>query len=751
MYKTPPLKLHSISAIKRIAALLCITTPVLSLIGCSSGSSGGNSVTPITDTITIDPTSASDENLNWGLEEINASTLNNTGGTGTDQLVAIIDTGIDHTHSEFDGKIHTASFTYNGSSTVDESNDHGTHVAGIIAAKQNGFGDKGIAYDSSILSLGLISDPDLTMTQVADGFAYADSYGAKVLNNSWVIGSQAVNSITTADATAAYGTNIVQTGSQLTNNDSVFVWAAGNDADAEVNIMAGLPYHFPELKAGWVAVVAINQNGSIADFSNHCGLAADWCLAAPGADIYSTSHNGKYGTYSGTSVAAPHVSGGLAALKSAFPNLSNQQLLTRILTTANKTGIYANSAIYGNGLLDLAAASAPVGDLKLTADSSQIDAALASSSIVVLPKALLADLGIDTSSANVLLVDSFQSAPFWAKASQFIEEANAPILSIKWSSLFAAKPNRAEEEALSIGQDLALSLNKKTGTDEISGFNLHLGQNNNKFSMGAGSGDAMSANILGLSHQEDWLTNSDEGYLASGYQYHPNINDNIRLNIGVATKNKLDPNNENNQSHSLKTTAGDINTALLGGVAMALENNAELSLQLSAGSIDNMHSQASATGAFAIDDAALSSVKLGLTKKIGDGTLSASLGHANIHTNDDNNSLINLPENIRLTTAKVAYALTDNARHGLRIGASLSKASGEDLELKLPNNIDTNGNISYASYRSDIGNLYDQQAVELNYNFLLNKNITLGMETFWQHANGGDSNFGAIAGFELRD
>ena len=141
---------------------------------------------------------------------------------------------------------------------------------------------------------------------------------------------------------------------------------AGNSALPEVNFHAGLPHLVPELERGWLAVVAVGQDGDLAFYSQECGVAAAWCIAAPGGDrrngtgIYSTVPGG-YGRYQGTSMAAPHVSGALAALKSMFPNLGFQDVRDRILFTANGTGTYADPSIYGQGLLDLDAASRPVG------------------------------------------------------------------------------------------------------------------------------------------------------------------------------------------------------------------------------------------------------------------------------------------------------------------------------------------------------------------------------------------------------
>ena len=121
------------------------------------------------------------------------------------------------------------------------------------------------------------------------------------------------------------------------------------------------PARFPELQGHWLHVVALDRYGTIAAFSNGCGAAQAWCIAAPGTHIVAPNMgdpNGKQ-VGSGTSFAAPMVSGAAAILKSAFPNLSARQVVTLLLMSANKEGHFSNSDVYGRGMLDLEAATRP--------------------------------------------------------------------------------------------------------------------------------------------------------------------------------------------------------------------------------------------------------------------------------------------------------------------------------------------------------------------------------------------------------
>lgn len=143
---------------------------------------------------------------------------------------------------------------------------------------------------------------------------------------------------------------------------AVFVFSTGNEVKREPLAEPGLPALVPELEKGWIAVMALKNDGTAINLkSNYCGLAARWCIAVPGGDggagLLTTQKDGSYGPTAGTSPAAALVSGALAALQSRFPDMTPQQIRERLLSTANRTGIYANSEAYGRGLMDLDAAS----------------------------------------------------------------------------------------------------------------------------------------------------------------------------------------------------------------------------------------------------------------------------------------------------------------------------------------------------------------------------------------------------------
>ena len=116
--------------------------------------------------------------------------------------------------------------------------------------------------------------------------------------------------------------------------------------------------NFIALSNRWLAVVALDRNNRIADYSNGCGDATEWCLAAPATGTTGTSEedDDAIKSFSGTSAAAPHVAGALALLKSAGLEMSMTLHRSVLLRTADSTGHLSNSEIYGAGLVNVSAA-----------------------------------------------------------------------------------------------------------------------------------------------------------------------------------------------------------------------------------------------------------------------------------------------------------------------------------------------------------------------------------------------------------
>jgi subtilisin family serine protease len=309
----------------------------------------------------------------WGLSKIGASAAWDTSTGSASNVVAVVDTGIDYTHPDLAASVWSApaSFTVTiGDQTITcpagshgfnaithtcdpmDDNNHGTHVSGTIAAAgNNGIGITGVNWQGSIMGTkfldasgsGYLSDAIEAIdfaVQARD--ALGDAANVRVLSNSWTGGgfSQAfLDEINRANA-----------------HDMLFVAAAGNAAsDNDVTPSYPSDYDAPNV----VAVAATDSADALASFSSYGASTVD--LGAPGVSILSTARGGTYATYSGTSMATPHVSGA-ALLVLSRCNLDTAHLKADLLGSVDPAPGLSGKTVTGGRLnveQALAACSAP--------------------------------------------------------------------------------------------------------------------------------------------------------------------------------------------------------------------------------------------------------------------------------------------------------------------------------------------------------------------------------------------------------
>jgi subtilisin family serine protease len=295
----------------------------------------------------------------WGLSVINAPQGWNA-ATGTGQtVVAVIDTGVDLSHPDLKANLWTNPGEVAGNGRDDDANGyvddvngwdfagndntptdergHGTHVAGIIGAVgNNGVGGSGVAWKTRIMSLKIFDANGRGSTLGgAQAIDYAVRNGAKIINCSWG-GSGADAALDAAIARAQAAGVIVVT-------------SAGNSGKSN-DTSADFPAGYARTSDNVVAVAATTRSG-LANWSNYG--AASVALAAPGESIVSTARGGGTTTKSGTSMAAPFVSGALAVLWDANPGWTYQQILSKL-----RASVEVQSSLVGKvstgGELDLA-------------------------------------------------------------------------------------------------------------------------------------------------------------------------------------------------------------------------------------------------------------------------------------------------------------------------------------------------------------------------------------------------------------
>ena len=286
-------------------------------------------------------------------------------------VVGVIDTGIDYNHPDLaaniwrnPGEIAGDGIDNDRNGYVDDvrgwdfaNNDadpfddegHGTHVAGTIGAVgNNGVGIVGVSWNVSLMALKFLgADGSGSTSGAIAAINYAtrmrQSFGVNVVatNNSWGGGGF---SSALRDAIAAGGSAgvlcVAAAGNESVNNDATPSYPANYAGDAVIS------------------VAATDSSNRLATFSNYGATTVD--VAAPGVGIYSTVPGNRYASYSGTSMATPHVTGTVALLAAANPQATAAQLRTAILSTAVPLPALAGKVATG-GLVNAAAALAAVG------------------------------------------------------------------------------------------------------------------------------------------------------------------------------------------------------------------------------------------------------------------------------------------------------------------------------------------------------------------------------------------------------
>jgi thermitase len=259
--------------------------------------------------------------------------------------IGIVDTGIDQTHADLSGQTVACAKSQgllpilSGSIQVGQcadDNDHGSHVAGTIAAKaNNGIGVAGVAFNADLVICKALGGPLGTgsTADVANCINWVASQGARVISMS--LGGGA--STTLQQAVASAWNN---------GNGAVIVAAAGNDGDGTLN--------YPAAYAEVISVAATDSADARASFSN---ANADVEIAAPGVNVLSTVRGGGYAKLSGTSMATPHVSAVAGVLRQLFPSDSAAAIRSRLDAAVNDLGPAGRDASFGFGRVNLCKAA----------------------------------------------------------------------------------------------------------------------------------------------------------------------------------------------------------------------------------------------------------------------------------------------------------------------------------------------------------------------------------------------------------
>ncbi len=453
-------------------------------------------------------------NTQWGLASIRAdrayALLELEHGIGIEpgagQTVGLIDTGIDLDHPVFDGKAVSEIFLGSARDESGDSFSHGTAVAGVIAARRGVSlfdGRAGVAH-------GVAWGADIAMFAIptASGggpyvpIAITDQTGVDDVWASrleeilgWSNGGRSLDFINVSvgyhgiieeyseqDLRSSFPESIPLVAQSGAADKTVFVWSAGNAHDRRcdaanfennpdlcvdgrvnarsVEVLPGMPVRIPELRENLIAVVAVapdsDGDGSfeIASFSNRCGIAKEWCIAAPGVDVsvayFGPDRDDTPGARgstvaNGTSFAAPMVTGALAVMKHHFRDeLLNTALAARLLATADKSGIYADSAVYGHGLLDLAAALSPQGTPRVSPGTRVEEGGVALDLTRLSLGSALGDGLTQALAGQEVAAFDDMGAPFWYALGSLTDPAPDPWAGARLRN-FMAQPETGQE------------------------------------------------------------------------------------------------------------------------------------------------------------------------------------------------------------------------------------------------------------------------------------------------------------------
>ncbi|MED3601593.1 minor protease Epr [Bacillus subtilis] len=272
-----------------------------------------------------DGTDTSDNFEQWNLEPIQVKQAWKAGLTGKNIKIAVIDSGISpHDDLSIAGGYSAVSYT----SSYKDDNGHGTHVAGIIGAKHNGYGIDGIAPEAQIYAVkALDQNGSGDLQSLLQGIDWSIANGMDIVNMS--LGTTSDSKILHDAVNKAYEQGVL------------LVAASGNDGN-------GKPVNYPAAYSSVVAVSATNEKNQLASFST---TGDEVEFSAPGTNITSTYLNQYYATGSGTSQATPHAAAMFALLKQRDPAETNVQLREEIRKNIVDLGNAGRDQQFGYGLI----------------------------------------------------------------------------------------------------------------------------------------------------------------------------------------------------------------------------------------------------------------------------------------------------------------------------------------------------------------------------------------------------------------
>ncbi|WP_293401994.1 autotransporter domain-containing protein [Phenylobacterium sp.] len=297
--------------------------------------------------------------MTWGLPMINADYAYAQGVDGSGVKVGVVDSGIT-VSSELRGQVAGGYDYVLESPVLVDPSWHGTPVSSIIVGRRDGVGMHGVAPGAQVVNARILDEEGWMTSPPIVARAWNDllDQGVRIINNSWGAIEDAATDFTALDV-ERMNPELVAGARSSVDRGALMIFITHNNAMDQANIESAYPYYFPELERGWLAVTAVGFSGDLASYANACGVAMNWCLAAPGGDIRVDGFGVTLQTPDdqivggeGTSFAAPYVSGAAALVWQKFPHFTTDQVRQTLLGTATDIGAPGVDDVYGYGLLN---------------------------------------------------------------------------------------------------------------------------------------------------------------------------------------------------------------------------------------------------------------------------------------------------------------------------------------------------------------------------------------------------------------
>ncbi|MDC6412279.1 S8 family serine peptidase [Xylella fastidiosa subsp. multiplex] len=322
------------------------------------------------------------------LDVTNTEPAHTLGFTGKGYMIGVVDSGVNPDHVTLQGRVirNNVYVDYQDPSSPHDVDGHGTTVAQLAAGRPFGDFPGGIAPGATIFSARVFSSAAESAKEDPIGGNFFEgeaaqlkrvnadmiAAGVRIQNNSWGYESDDSNGEPIWTSPIITGLFVNAYRDLVLNNNGLMIFASGNGKQTQPGQLSRLP-SLPtveggaspaDLERGWLVVAALDSfdhPDQLASYSNHCGIAMHYCLAAPGDVITvnssvtnSSSVSDKYYVeQGGTSFAAPLVSGAAALVWEAFPYFSNDLVRQTLLGTATDLGAPGVDEVFGYGALNV--------------------------------------------------------------------------------------------------------------------------------------------------------------------------------------------------------------------------------------------------------------------------------------------------------------------------------------------------------------------------------------------------------------